>query len=285
MEGRREPPIAAVGGYDVLARLGPADACGRISTVYRGARRSDGRNVALKQVCLSGLSANLKDSLDCEIRFLASVRHPNIIRLLDVVQADGSTFLVLEFCEGGDLAAYIKRNGRVQEHVVRKFMRQLAGLKVLRTHHIIHRDLKPENILLSTPTADAVLKIADFGLSRFLPPGEYVEMVCGSPFYMAPEVMLFQKYDDKVDMWSIGVIFFELLNGYPPFHGRSYVELLQNIKKCTSLPFSELLLRSLHPDTVNMCARLLCVDPEERLPFDEFYRASSSQDCMSLHNA
>ncbi|OAY68091.1 hypothetical protein ACMD2_26065 [Ananas comosus] len=62
-------------------------------------------------------------------------------------------------------------------------------------------------------------------------------------------------------------------------------ELLQNIKKCTSLPFSELLLRSLHPDTVNMCARLLCVDPEERLPFDEFYRASSSQDCMSLHNA
>lgn len=97
MEGRREPPIAAVGGYDVLARLGPADACGRISTVYRGARRSDGRNVALKQVCLSGLSANLKDSLDCEIRFLASVRHPNIIRLLDVVQVNYTLLLLIYY--------------------------------------------------------------------------------------------------------------------------------------------------------------------------------------------
>lgn len=87
------------------------------------------------------------------------------------------------------------------------------GLKILQSHHIIHRDLKPENILLSGKESDVVLKIADFGLSRRVLPDNYVETVCGSPFYMAPEVLQFQRYDYKVDMWSVGVILFELLNG------------------------------------------------------------------------
>jgi len=96
---------------------------------------------------------------------------------------------------------------------------------VLRRHHVVHRDLKPQNILLSSPSSDAVLKISDFGLARVLRPGEYADTACGSCLYMAPEVMLFQKYDDKVDMWSIGAILFELLNGYPPFEGRSNVQV------------------------------------------------------------
>jgi len=73
-----------------------------------------------------------------------------------------------------------------------------AGLQVLRRHHVVHRDLKPQNILLSSPSSDAVLKISDFGLARVLRPGEYADTACGSCLYMAPEVMLFQKYDDKV---------------------------------------------------------------------------------------
>ncbi|KAL0926206.1 hypothetical protein M5K25_002417 [Dendrobium thyrsiflorum] len=143
------------------------------------------------------------------------------------VQGNGCIFLVLEFCAGGDLAAYIKQHGRLHEPIVRKFMIQLgSGLSVLHSNHIIHRDLKPENILLSTPTSDAVLKIADFGLSRVVHPGEFADAVCGSPLYMAPEVMQFQKYDNKVDMWSVGAILFELLNGYPPFRGENNVQLL-----------------------------------------------------------
>ncbi|KAF5204091.1 Serine/threonine-protein kinase ATG1t, partial [Thalictrum thalictroides] len=79
---------------------------------------------------------------------------------------EGSIFLVLEFCAGGNLASYIQRHGRVQEQIAKRFTLQLgAGLNVLHTHHIIHRDLKPENILLSTAACDAMLKISDFGLS------------------------------------------------------------------------------------------------------------------------
>lgn len=210
--------------------------------------------------------------MDCELNFLSSVNHPNIIRLFEVFQAEGCIFLVLEFCAGGNLASFIRHHGRVQEQIARGFMRQLgAALEVLNSRHIIHRDLKPENILLSVPKDDAVLKISDFGLSRSVNPSDYAETVCGTPLYMAPEVLQFQRYDDKVDMWSVGAILFELLNGYPPFRGRTNVQLLQNIKTCTCLPFSQLFLRGAHPDCVDICSRLLSLNPADRLSFNEFY--------------
>ncbi|XP_010911953.1 serine/threonine-protein kinase ATG1t isoform X2 [Elaeis guineensis] len=267
-EERPPPGIAGDGDYEVRGRLGGE---GPFSVVWKAVHRSSGQDVVLKQVRLSGLTRSLRECLDCEIKFLASVCHPNIIRLFDVFQVDGCIFLVLEFCQGGNLATYIKQKGRVHENAVRKFMKQIgAGLEVMHAHHIIHRDLKPENILLSTPSNDAVLKISDFGLSRVVHPGEFADSVCGTPFYMAPEVMQFQKYDDKVDMWSIGAIFFELLNGYPPFRGKNNVQLLKSIKDSTSLPFSQL-LPSLHPDSIDMCTSLLCKNPGKRLSFDEFY--------------
>nr|XP_034588523.1 putative pentatricopeptide repeat-containing protein At3g15130 [Setaria viridis] len=213
-----EAPATVVGGYELRERLGGRPPS---TVVWRAVSRSTGAPVAVKQVRLAGLPALLRDSLDCEVRFLAAVSHPNIIRLIDVIQTQSCLYLVLELCEGGDLAAFICRNGRVDERVARNFMKQIgAGLQVLRRHHVVHRDLKPQNILLSSPSSDAVLKISDFGLARVLRPGEYADTACGSCLYMAPEVMLFQKYDDKVDMWSIGAILFELLNGYPPFRGR-----------------------------------------------------------------
>ncbi|XP_057418030.1 serine/threonine-protein kinase ATG1t [Lotus japonicus] len=246
---------------------------GSSSAVWRAEQRPSGEEVAVKQVLLSKLNPRLKACLDCEINFLSSVNHPNIIRLLNFFQADGCVYLVLEFCAGGNLASYIRCHGRVQQQTARNFMQQLgSGLKVLHSHGIIHRDLKPENILLSSHQADAVLKIADFGLSRKITrPGEFVETVCGSPLYMAPEVLQFQRYDNKVDMWSVGAILFELLNGYPPFNGRNNVQLLNNIRSCTSLPFSPLILSGLDPDCLDICSRLLCLNPAERLSFDEFY--------------
>lgn len=181
-------------------------------------------------------------------------------------------FLVLEFCSGGNLASYLQQHGRVQEKIAKRFTQQMGdGLKILQSHHIIHRDLKPENILLSGKESDVVLKIADFGLSRRVLPDNYVETVCGSPFYMAPEVLQFQRYDYKVDMWSVGVILFELLNGYPPFRGRTNFQLLQNIKSSSCLPFSQHILSGLHPDCVDICSRLLSANPVQRLSFDEFY--------------
>ncbi|XP_047091553.1 serine/threonine-protein kinase ATG1t-like [Lolium rigidum] len=269
MAGRStEEAPATVSGYELRERLG-----GRppFTSVWRAIRLSTGAPAAVKQVRLAGLPGRLRDSLDCELRFLAAVSHPNIVRLLEVIQTQGCLYLVMELCEGGDLASYIERSGRVEERVARNFMRQIgAGLQVLRRHHVVHRDLKPENILLSCPGSNAILKISDFGLSRVLHPGEFADTACGTRLYMAPEVMLFQKYDDKVDLWSIGAILFELLNGYPPFRGRSNVQLLQCINRTRSLPFSELVTPNLHPDSIDICTRLLCANPVERLSLQDF---------------
>ncbi|XP_058088402.1 serine/threonine-protein kinase ATG1t isoform X2 [Magnolia sinica] len=267
MSGEEEAASSSGDDDDVVVFVGNYATKGRVkggnmSVVWKAVHRRSGQEVVLKQVYLSRLNRTLRDSLDCELSFLSSVHHPNIIRLLDVFQVEACVFLVFEFCAGGDLASYIQHKGRVEEQIARKFIQQLGtGLEVLHAHHIIHRDLKPENILLSTSDSDSVLKIADFGLARIVHPGDYAETVCGSPLYMAPEVLQFQKYNEKVDMWSVGAILFELLNGFPPFRGRNNVQLLQNIKKCTCLPFSELFVPELHHDCVDMCVRLLCKNP------------------------
>ncbi|KAL5703706.1 non-specific serine/threonine protein kinase [Ranunculus cassubicifolius] len=260
---------AEIGDYTLTTRIGEE---GRFATIYKAKHKSNNEIVVLRQIHLSKLNKNLKNCLDCEINFLSTVNHPNIIRLIQVIQTEDSVFLVLEFCAGGNLAGYIQRHGNVQEGIARRFALQIgAGLKVLQSHHIIHRDLKPENILLSGADGDAVLKISDFGLSRRTNPGEYAETVCGSPLYMAPEILEFKSYNEKVDMWSVGAIIFELLNGYPPFHGKNNVQLLQNIKTCSYLPFSGNILPTLHDDCIDMCTKLLSANPVNRLSFDEFY--------------
>ncbi|XP_061987757.1 serine/threonine-protein kinase ATG1t isoform X1 [Populus nigra] len=256
------------GNYILKSKLGESS----FSTVWKAENKITGGGVAVKQVYLSKLNKNLRNCLDCELNFLSSVNHTNIIRLLDVFEDECCMFLVLEFCSGGNLSSYLQQHGRVEEKIAKRFTQQMGdGLKILQSHHIIHRDLKPENILLSGKESDVVLKIADFGLSRRVLPDNYVETVCGSPFYMAPEVLQFQRYDYKVDMWSVGVILFELLNGYPPFRGRTNFQLLQNIKSSSCLPFSQHILSGLHPDCVDICSRLLSANPVQRLSFDEFY--------------
>uniref|UniRef100_J3M2V8 Protein kinase domain-containing protein n=1 Tax=Oryza brachyantha TaxID=4533 RepID=J3M2V8_ORYBR len=113
-----------VGGYELRERLGGRPPS---TVVWRAVSRSTGCPVAVKQVRLAGLPGTLRDSLDCEVCFLAAVTHPNIIRLLDAIQTQSSLYLVLELCEGGDLAAFIEQNGRVEERVARNFMRQIGA--------------------------------------------------------------------------------------------------------------------------------------------------------------
>ncbi|KAG6397322.1 hypothetical protein SASPL_143488 [Salvia splendens] len=251
-----------LGDYILREKIGES----LVSKVWKANHRSSGDAVALKQIAATKLTSHLRNCLDCELAFLSSVNHPNIIRLRHFfkvtqnhAQYQDYVILVMEFCEGGNLASFIRHHGRVQECLAKRFMQQLGnGIQVLKQNHIVHRDLKPENILLSGSEYDPVLKIADFGLSRILLPDDSAQTVCGSVFYMAPEILQFQKYNHKVDMWSVGAILFELLNGFPPFHGRSRV---QNIKKSTSLPFAPLILQQLHPDCVDLCSRLLSISP------------------------
>ncbi|XP_068315943.1 serine/threonine-protein kinase ATG1a-like isoform X2 [Pyrus communis] len=252
--------------------LGPKVGSGSFAVVWRSRHRQLGTEVAVKEIDKKPLSPKVSDNVLKEISILSTINHPNIIRLFEAIETEDRIYLVLEYCDGGDLADYIRRHGKVSETVARHFMRQLAaGLQVLQEKHLIHRDLKPQNLLLSTTVEDTpLLKIGDFGFARFLIEG-LADTLCGSPLYMAPEIILNQKYDEKADLWSVGAILFQLVTGKPPFDGNNHFQLFQNILTSTELRFPDGALEELHPDCVDLCRSLLRLKPAERLSFTEFF--------------
>lgn len=255
-----------MGDYIIGRRIGS----GAFSEVWLGRHRVRGTEVAVKEIVMERMGKKLQESLLSEVFFLRTINHPNIIALHDFIQASGRIYLILENCRGGDLSKHIQRHGRVPEATAKHFMQQLAaGLQVLRENNVVHRDLKPQNLLLSTSDDNAVLKIADFGFARSLQSRDLAETLCGSPLYMAPEVMQYQKYDAKADLWSVGVILYQLVTGKTPFDGNSHPQLLQNIGKANVLHL--LSDNNLSHDCIDLCQKLLRRNPVERLTFEEFF--------------
>ncbi|KAG5554019.1 hypothetical protein RHGRI_011778 [Rhododendron griersonianum] len=238
-----------IGDYEVGEQIG----AGSFSVVWHGWHKVDGTEVAIKEIVTERLSKKLQESLMYEIE-------------------TGRLHLILEYCRGGDLSMYIQqRQGRVPEAKTKHFMQQLAvGLQILRKNNLIHRDLKPQNLLLSSNNDNAVLKIADFGFARSLEPRVLAETLCGSPLYMAPEIMQLQKYDAKADLWSVGAILFQLATGKTPFTGNNQMQLLRNIMKSTELHFPPH-RKNLSSDCIDLCQKLLRANPVERLTFEEFF--------------
>ncbi|CAL9245450.1 unnamed protein product [Arabidopsis halleri] len=257
-----------VGDYE----LGPRIGSGSFAVVWLAKHRSSGLEVAVKEIDKKLLSPKVRDNLLKEISILSTIDHPNIIRFYEAIETGDRIFLVLEYCSGGDLAGYINRHGKVPEAVAKHFMRQLAlGLQVLQEKHFIHRDLKPQNLLLSSKEVTPLLKIGDFGFARSLTPESMAETFCGSPLYMAPEIIRNQKYDAKADLWSAGAILFQLVTGKPPFDGNNHIQLFHNIVRDTELKFPEDARNEIHPDCVDLCRSLLRRNPIERLTFREFF--------------
>ena len=204
--------------------------------------------------------------------------------------------LVLEYCAGGDVAEYLRRVGRCREAVARRLVRQVAaGLRAMRERNLVHRDLKPQNLLLvgdpdpprrpgpgpdaakpSSREADAsasavTLKIADFGFARYVHPAGMAETLCGSPLYMAPEILSYRKYEAKAELWSVGAILFELLVGRPPFSGQNPMQLLRVIERSGGAKIPGAVARTLSPECVALLGGLLRKDPVERMSFEEFF--------------
>ncbi|KAG1371751.1 Serine/threonine-protein kinase ATG1c [Cocos nucifera] len=233
-----------VGEYMIGRRIGS----GAFSEVWLGRHRVRGTEVAVKEIVMERMNKKLQESLLSEVFFLRKINHPNVIALHDFIQASGRIYLILEYCRGGDLSKYIQRHGRVPEATAKNFMRQL--------------DLALE------PCLD-LPKVANMVHNRSLQPRGLAETLCGSPLYMAPEVMQYQKYDAKADLWSVGVILFQLITGKTPFDGNSHPQLLQNIGKANVLHL--LSDSNLSHDCIDLCQKLLRRIPVERLTFEEFF--------------
>lgn len=256
--------------FDQACRIGS----GSFATVYSGRFKSNGSPVAVKAVEMRKLNKKLQQNLQVEISIMQEHRHPNLVKLHAVERGAGDqhVYLVMEFCSGGDLAGFLKkRGGSVPESTARYFMKHIAtGIAYLQSQNLIHRDLKPHNLLLSKDSTNAVVKIADFGFARMIEPSTLADTMCGSPLYMAPEVLSSQKYDLKADLWSSGTILFQMITGKPPYHGDNYIHLLDNIKKKKwSLP--DHCAKVISNECKDLLSGLLQKDPNSRI---------SANDCM-----
>lgn len=151
-----------------------------------------------------------------EINILKRLRHPNVVRLFEVIDSPQHIFLITEFASGGELFDYIVSQGRVREREACWLFHQIInGCDYCHNGNIIHRDLKPENLLLDS---NKCIKIVDFGLGNTFKMGALMKTACGSPCYAAPEMIAGKRYyGPAADMWSVGVILFALVCGYLPF--------------------------------------------------------------------
>ena len=152
-----------------------------------------------------------------------------VVKLFNHYEDDDSFYLILEFAPKGQIYTRLKREGRFSERVAAQFIREVVeAVKYL--HHqtppIIHRDIKPENILLD---AEDAVKLADFGWSNFFNENRERMTYCGTPEYLAPEMIRQSGHDKSLDIWNLGVLLFELLTGNPPFVGKDQKELFDNI--------------------------------------------------------
>ncbi|XP_062939628.1 serine/threonine-protein kinase ULK1 isoform X1 [Cynocephalus volans] len=280
---------------------------GAFAVVFKGRHREKhDLEVAVKCINKKNL-AKSQTLLGKEIKILKELKHENIVALYDFQEMANSVYLVMEYCNGGDLADYLHRGAGCLENIkswqlgvekkvpdrvsrgwmaqamrtlsedtIRLFLQQIAGaMRLLHSKGIIHRDLKPQNILLSNPGGRRAnpnnirVKIADFGFARYLQSNMMAATLCGSPMYMAPEVIMSQHYDGKADLWSIGTIVYQCLTGKAPFQASSPQDLrlfyeknktlIPTIPRETSAPLRQLLLA------------LLQRNHKDRMDFDEFF--------------
>jgi calcium/calmodulin-dependent protein kinase I len=159
--------------------------------------------------------------LETEISVLSKVRHPNCVSLLELFETEDAVYLVTDLAEGGELFDQLLKKGFYGEGDAARLVHQmLLGVEYLHNAGIVHRDLKPENLLFADKTENSRLMITDFGLSKVLTGGNDVLMTaCGTPGYVAPEVLEQIGHGKPVDIWSVGVIAYTLLCGYTPFWG------------------------------------------------------------------
>ncbi|XP_028566649.2 death-associated protein kinase 2-like isoform X2 [Podarcis muralis] len=217
--------------YELLEKLGS----GHFGVVRRCQERCTGSFYAAKSVKVrkrKGSRLGLdREQVEREVSILQQLQHPNIMRLHDVFAGKGEVVLILELIHGGELFDFIAEKELLTETEAIQFLQQiLLGLTYMHSRRIAHFDLKPENIMLFQKDApNPLIKIIDFGLAQKLEEGVTFKSLCGTPQYIAPEVINYEALSTATDMWSIGVITYILLSGMSPFQGETDAETLTSV--------------------------------------------------------
>lgn len=238
---------------------------GAFSVVKAAVDKQTGKRVAVKTINRTNLPVEDEIALKQEVEILTSLNHPNIVKCFDFFEEEKYYYVVMEILEGGELFDRIVKKTFYNEKEARDLVQILLGaIKFCHDHDIVHRDLKPENLLLTSASDDANIKLADFGFAVKAMGLSSLTTQCGTPGYVAPEILLNMNYGKPVDMWSIGVITFILLGGYPPFHDDDQRKLFKKIKKA-DFEFHPEYWGSVSEEAKDLIKRLLTLNPEKRL--------------------
>jgi hypothetical protein len=259
---------------------------GAFASIHKGKHIYSDYIVAIKEIKLNG--EPIKNYIKREIEIHRALDHPNIVRVLDVIYESNtslpqslshntSVYIIMEYCQYGDLQKFQNKKPFSHKHIQNYMLQLRDALQYLRSRNIVHRDLKPQNILLTSPIH---IKITDFGLARYInletelhTPPEHEDLFstyCGSPIYMSPEILNHQQYNSKSDLWSLGVILYELITGTPPFIAKNIKNLVHQVNT-EKINLDKIDRTLISDDCFNLLCNLLNRDKSGRVDWDEFF--------------
>jgi len=238
---------------------------GAFSIVKDGTHKQSGESFAIKIVTKAKLTTEDEEALKDEITVLTELKHQHIICLYDVFDEGQYYYLVTEKMSGGELFDRIVQKSYYNEKEARDVCKILfEAMRYCHSKKVAHRDLKPENLLLNSEHDDSDLKIADFGFAKRVTQPNCLKTQCGTPGYVAPEILEGIPYDTQADMWSLGVIVYILLGGYPPFIEPNQRDLFRKIRK-GQYEFHQEYWGAVSSDAKDLISSLLTVNPSRRM--------------------
>ena len=252
---------------------------GIVRTGYRVKEIAPHKIYAIKSIDKTKLTQKDIDNLEKEIDIISSLDHPNIARFYETFNDDRYFHIVTELCRGKELSKLLKQNGgKIKEKNCRIIiMKILHAINYCHSHGVVHCDLKPDNIIFETPNEEENedenilslldLKLIDFGLSSRIKKNEKLNHTVGTPSFIAPETLK-GEYDEKCDVWSIGVILYYILSGKFPFNGNSNLEIFEKINKDEPI-FQKNIFNDISQNAIDFIKKCLVKNPNERLSANE----------------
>jgi len=241
---------------------------GSFAVVKKCIRKKDGNVMAVKIIKKTKLKEEDLQIIHQEVEIMNKIKHPNCVALEEIFETNKKLYLVMEVLTGGELFDRIVAKGSYSEAEASKLVASIArALQYLHGIGIVHRDLKPENLIYENSGKDSAIKVTDFGLAKLKDAsrgGGYMSTACGTPGYVAPEVLKKQRYTEAVDIWSLGVILYILLCGFPPFYHENTAALYKQIKK-GDYDFPDPYWRDITSAAKDLIKRMLTVDPTKRI--------------------
>ncbi|KAK2637931.1 hypothetical protein Ddye_025726 [Dipteronia dyeriana] len=259
-------PKSLKSSYQLYEEIGR----GRFGTISRCFSQSSNDFYACKVIDKSLLTDSLdRDCLQNEAKFMTLLSpHPNIVQVFDVFEDNESLSIVMELCQPVTLYDAIVKNPVCETRAAAYMKQLLTAIAHCHRNGVVHRDVKPENVFLDSRNR---VKLGDFGSADWSSEERSTCGIVGTPYYVAPEVVMGREYNEKVDVWSAGVVLYTMLAGIPPFYGETAAEVFEAVLR-GNLRFPIRIFRSVSPAAKDLLRKMICRDVSRRLSAEQALR-------------